>query len=65
MSKKEYERERYYWLKDHGICVSCCVENAAKGKVLCSKCAKTKSESKLIWLDKKFKSDENYKKICR
>lgn len=32
-------RERYYWYKEHGICVSCGQEEAAPGKVRCEECA--------------------------
>lgn len=32
-------RERYYWYKEHGICVSCGQEDAAPGKVKCEECA--------------------------
>lgn len=32
-------RERYYWYKAHGICVSCGQADAAPGKVKCEECA--------------------------
>ena len=32
-------RERYYWYKEHGICVSCGQEDAAPKKVKCEECA--------------------------
>lgn len=32
-------RERYYWYKEHGICVRCGQEDAAPGKVKCEECA--------------------------
>lgn len=37
-------RERYAWLKEHGICVDCGHENAAKGKSRCLVCASVKNE---------------------
>ena len=33
-----YQRERYQWLREHGICVSCGVEKAEIGFVRCAKC---------------------------
>ena len=32
-------QERYYWYKEHGICVSCGQADAAPGKVKCEECA--------------------------
>ena len=41
MTKQEfaaYQRERYYWLKEHGICVECGQEPAYKGLTRCICC---------------------------
>lgn len=42
--KNRLNRERYAWLKEHGICVDCGHENAAKGKTRCLVCASVKNE---------------------
>ncbi|MBQ8824929.1 MAG: hypothetical protein IJZ64_06845 [Ruminococcus sp.] len=31
--------ERYYWLKEHRMCVECGHERAKQGKIHCKKCA--------------------------
>ena len=38
MSNSEYTRERYQFLKSHGICVNCGNENACIGSIYCLKC---------------------------
>lgn len=35
---KEYQRERYYWLKSNGICVSCGRRDAWNGRTMCEYC---------------------------
>ena len=40
-------RERYYWYKEHGICVSCGQEEAAPGKVRCEECAAKEATRRL------------------
>ena len=42
--KNRLNRERYAWLKEHGICVDCGHENAAKGKSRCLVCLSVKNE---------------------
>ena len=32
---KEYDKERYQWLKEHHICVRCKKEKAEKGSLFC------------------------------
>ena len=60
-NNSEYCKNRYYWLKQHGICVECGAENAEKGRVHCRKCAKTNQEYSTIWYYKKIMDDEIYK----
>ena len=36
--KNEQLRQRYYWLKEHHICVSCGQENAIKNHIYCVNC---------------------------
>ena len=40
-------RERYYWYKEHGICVRCGQEDAAPGKVKCEECAAKEATRRL------------------
>ena len=35
---KVYLRERYHWLKEHGLCVSCGRVPARAGRVRCAEC---------------------------
>lgn len=55
--QRAYARERYHWLKEHGICVKCGSEKAAKGKVRCEKCL----EKGRIYLQENRAKYENYK----
>ena len=36
--KKEQGKQRYHWLKEHHICVSCGCENAVKNHIYCIEC---------------------------
>jgi len=36
---RQYTRERYHWLKDHGICVVCAANYNEPGHVYCKACA--------------------------
>lgn len=38
MTESERRKERYYWLKEHGICVCCGSEKADKGYTTCLVC---------------------------
>lgn len=38
--QKEYMRERYKWLKEHGICTECATRNALEGFTRCKDCLK-------------------------
>ena len=38
MENKEYLRERYSWLKAHGICVHCGKRDAWNGRTICEYC---------------------------
>lgn len=38
--KKEYMRERYKWLKEHGICTECATRNVLEGFSRCKDCLK-------------------------
>lgn len=41
---KEYDKERYKWLKEHYICVRCRKEKAEKGSLFCLVCKMDKRE---------------------
>ena len=41
---KEYDKERYEWLKEHHICVRCRKEKAESGRVYCLLCKMDKRE---------------------
>lgn len=41
---KEYDKERYQWLKEHHICVRCKKEKAEKGSLFCLVCKMDKRE---------------------
>lgn len=49
--KKELNRQKYNYAKEHGICVKCFVEMAVPGRVRCETC-----------LDKANKAAEKYRK---
>lgn len=42
-NKRKQNSDRYYWLKEHGICTSCGSEDAVKGNVLCQACKDRKN----------------------
>ncbi|MCM1221385.1 MAG: hypothetical protein NC548_43590 [Lachnospiraceae bacterium] len=42
--RKQYQKERYHWLKSKGICVHCGQEKAQKGTVLCRMCTINSSQ---------------------
>lgn len=58
--KRAYDRERYHWLKEHGICVKCGCEKAVEGKVFCKICILNLRENNSVRYYKKM-SDESQK----
>ena len=49
--RREYNRETYYWRKEHQICVKCGREDAEPHKVLCAECAEKKRHTaKRYWI---------------
>lgn len=58
--KKEYERERYAWYKEHGICVRCGQEKAKENHVFCWSCLANMNDYSRIYYHSKDKprSDE-------
>ena len=63
---KEYSRERYYWYKEHGICVQCGSEKAKPGHIYCSTCLKlhniwNKERYQIISKEKKQKNNPQRK----
>jgi predicted amidophosphoribosyltransferase len=59
--KRQANKERYYWLKEHHICACCGQQNARPGRVLCWDCADKQAE----YFAKRYsylKEDENYKR---
>ena len=49
---REYNRETYYWRKEHQICVKCGREDAEPHKTFCAKCAeKNRHAGKRYWAD--------------
>ncbi len=51
---KEQRKERYYKLKDRGICVNCECRSAIVGHVRCKKCEETISKrNKIYWVNVK------------
>lgn len=57
-------RERYYFLKEHGICVMCGQENAVKGKTRCLYCQSVSNESSLK-SSRKHRNKEAYNQYMR
>ena len=51
MSKEDNERakERYYFLKQHGMCTKCGQADAIKNQTLCINCAAKASEKTYKW----------------
>lgn len=49
---KEYDRERYNWLKSHGICVACGEAEATKGQTRCPYCRDKAVEKTQKWQKK-------------
>lgn len=45
MDNKTRCKERYYWLKEHGICVHCGKDNAMINNILCPECAEKHDKS--------------------
>ncbi len=48
MTTAEMARERYYWLKSHGICVRCGQESAEPNKTQCWECAEKNKERRAL-----------------
>lgn len=46
--RREYCRERYYWYKEHGICVVCGKTWAEPGRARCGKCSERMNMLKRI-----------------
>ena len=42
---RAYTRERYHWLKEHGICVACATNYNEPGHVYCAECRKKQIRS--------------------
>lgn len=61
---KEYHKERYRWLKEHGICVCCGSNDAEPNRVLCFHCLeKNNAKKKADWYvnhEKKLEYQRNY-----
>ena len=55
-------KERYKWLKSHGICVACGQENAVKGQTLCLLCRDKSRENTLKWQKNNAEKFKNYNK---
>lgn len=68
MSDSEYRksasRDRYYWLKEHGICVSCGQADAAPNHVRCLDCTQKHALSSYKRFKEKFK-DPAYRSMLR
>ena len=67
MTKEEqraYNNERYAWLKQHGICVVCAMEEAAKGKTKCLVCMSNTNENALKSIRKR-RDKETYNAYMR
>lgn len=58
---KQYLKERYYWLKEHHICVACGSEDAEKNSIYCLICKEDNKARQKERYHKKAKSKE-YKK---
>ncbi len=59
--KKATDRERYYWYKEHGICVQCRQNNvySPRSKTLCLQCLEDQKER---LKNRKISTEEQYRK---
>ena len=53
---RSYNRERYYWLKENGFCVTCGSRYSEPGQVRCAECKRKDDEYKAgrygVWYSK-------------
>ena len=59
------ERERYRWLKSHGMCVRCAHEKAVPGKVCCPECGERARERQRLYHDDERKQYEKNRYYLR
>lgn len=62
MSNNKYSIERYYWLKEHHICVSCGCEEAEKNSIYCLICKEDKKVNQLNKYHEKARNGQYRKK---
>lgn len=60
--KREYEKERYAWLKAHHVCVCCAQEAAYKTGVLCRACRARQNASNAEYKRRHPKTQEEIRK---
>lgn len=63
MVNAEYVRQRYQWLKAHGICVSCGNADAEPGRVRCRKCLDVRKELSRKWKQEHAERVKEYQRI--